>query len=215
MDNSLHSLGSDTTGDRRIPPSFDWTERDIERLRKMLERGFSFRRIGVEIGCGRNSAIGKAHRLGLSSTYGRVEWTPAVLAQLRELHGSGLSAAATARAMKLPQRAVHHKAKQFGLTFRRTRTMSLRAPRPQLTVPRMVRTPEGNMITVLDPELPQERQIETAPLNVALLDLEWDSCRWPYGTDSITFCGHRKLYGSSYCPAHKAMSVRGPRTSRN
>jgi len=65
---------------------------------------------------------------------------------------------------------------------------------------------------------------ETAPLRCAdvvprclsLLELECDDCRYPYGGDEegevITFCGHPRRSGSSYCAAHFDLSV-GPGTA--
>ena len=48
--------------------AFNWTEENIEKLKKMLAKGMSSRQIGEELGgISRNSVIGKAHRLGLST----------------------------------------------------------------------------------------------------------------------------------------------------
>lgn len=43
-----------------------WTDERIALLRKLVDDGLSCRLIGLELGCSRNSIIGKAHRLGLS-----------------------------------------------------------------------------------------------------------------------------------------------------
>ena len=44
------------------------------------------------------------------------------------------------------------------------------------------------------------------PRHLALVDLEPGDCRYPYGGDEegepITFCGHPRREGSSYCLAH-------------
>lgn len=55
------------------------------------------------------------------------------------------------------------------------------------------------------------RAAEATPLHLKLLDLKSTSCRWPYGDTDFTFCGCEIAPDSSYCPAHKALSVR-PRT---
>jgi hypothetical protein len=48
---------------------------------------------------------------------------------------------------------------------------------------------------------------EVEPLNVELLDLHEQSCRWPVTTElPHLFCGHTKQAGSSYCPHHHARS---------
>jgi GcrA cell cycle regulator len=52
----------------------------------------------------------------------------------------------------------------------------------------------------------QLRCVAITPRHVALVDLEPSDCRYPYGGDAegepITFCGHPRREGSSYCLAH-------------
>jgi hypothetical protein len=49
----------------RFTKTIEWDERKVSILRSMLAEGASFREIGGVIGCSRNAALGKAHRLGL------------------------------------------------------------------------------------------------------------------------------------------------------
>ncbi len=55
-------------------------------------------------------------------------------------------------------------------------------------------------------EMPQLRSVDIAPRHLALVDLEPGDCRYPYGGDgegeAITFCGHPRREGSSYCTPH-------------
>jgi len=44
---------------------FEWTPARIEQLKAGITDGKSFAVIGAELGCGRNAAIGKAHRMKL------------------------------------------------------------------------------------------------------------------------------------------------------
>jgi len=59
------------------------------------------------------------------------------------------------------------------------------------------------------------RCVEIVPRHLALVDLEPGDCRYPYGGDeedeAITFCGHPKRPGASYCTAHFHLT-RGPGT---
>ena len=62
-------------------------------------------------------------------------------------------------------------------------------------------------IPVFDPaEMPKLRCVEIVPRHLALVDLEPGDCRYPYGGDeegeAITFCGHARHPGSSYCVSH-------------
>ena len=50
------------------------------------------------------------------------------------------------------------------------------------------------------------RCVEIVPRHLSLVELERRDCRYPYGGDAegeaITFCGHRRRVGSSYCGPH-------------
>jgi GcrA cell cycle regulator len=50
------------------------------------------------------------------------------------------------------------------------------------------------------------RCVEILPRHLSLVELEPGDCRYPYGGDAegeaITFCGHRRRLGSSYCAPH-------------
>jgi GcrA cell cycle regulator len=50
------------------------------------------------------------------------------------------------------------------------------------------------------------RCVEILPRHLSLVELEPGDCRYPYGGDAegeaITFCGHRRRVGSSYCAPH-------------
>ena len=54
------------------------------------------------------------------------------------------------------------------------------------------------------------RCVEVEPRHLSLIDLERGDCRYPYGGDSegeaITFCGHPRRPGSSYCTPHFHLS---------
>jgi len=60
------------------------------------------------------------------------------------------------------------------------------------------------------------RCVGVRPRLVPLIELERGDCRYPYGGDkegeAISFCGHPRLHGSSYCAPH-AKLTRGPGTA--
>ena len=62
-------------------------------------------------------------------------------------------------------------------------------------------------------DLPKLRCVDIEPRHLSLLQLEAGDCRYPYGGDedgeAITFCGHPKREGESYCQAHFHLT-RGP-----
>lgn len=51
------------------------------------------------------------------------------------------------------------------------------------------------------------RCVEIEPLHLSLMQLEAGNCRWPYGEDQITFCGHPQFDPSSYCGGHFFLSI--------
>jgi GcrA cell cycle regulator len=54
------------------------------------------------------------------------------------------------------------------------------------------------------------RCVDIEPRHLSLNELERDDCRYPYGGDgeneAITFCGHPRRPGSSYCSPHFHLS---------
>jgi GcrA cell cycle regulator len=62
----------------------------------------------------------------------------------------------------------------------------------------------------------QLRCVEIEPRHLSLMELERGDCRYPYGGDeadqTITFCGHPRRKGSSYCTPHFNLT-RGPGTA--
>src|ERR1700687_5321925 len=66
-------------------------------------------------------------------------------------------------------------------------------------------------------EAPKLRCVEVVPpRHLSLVDLEPGDCRYPYGGDkegeAITFCGHPRRQGSSYCAPHFHLTC-GPGTA--
>jgi GcrA cell cycle regulator len=59
-------------------------------------------------------------------------------------------------------------------------------------------------------EPPELRCAEVEPRHLVLIELEHGDCRYPYGGgeegEAITFCGHPRCPGSSYCTPHFLLS---------
>jgi len=92
-----------------------------------------------------------------------------------------------------------------------------KAKAPRLHQARERHAPElGRQMPVLErTDAPKLRCVEILPRRLALVDLEPGDCRYPYGGDeegeAITFCGHPRRQGSSYCAPHFHLT-RGPGT---
>lgn len=147
-------------------------------------------------------------------------WEEAHSAALRDYLDKGLSFSEIARALNL----------QFGTAYTRNATIG-RARRVGLSVPlrppsdsvmNAARRPDARRIcqsrarkvahvpprlsTVERAAALQLRCVAITPRHLALVDLEANDCRYPYGGeldgDPITFCGHPRHEGSSYCLSH-------------
>jgi GcrA cell cycle regulator len=147
-------------------------------------------------------------------------WVEAHSVALREYLDKGLSFSEIARALN----------QQFGTAYTRNAAIG-RARRLGLSVP--LRPPSDSVMgspkrpdakrlrelrarkvghvppkpsTVERAAALQLRCVAITPRHLALVDLEANDCRYPYGGDAegdpITFCGHPRHEGSSYCLSH-------------
>ncbi|MCA1455298.1 hypothetical protein I6F35_19105 [Bradyrhizobium sp. BRP22] len=152
-------------------------------------------------------------------------WAPEHSDALREYFAQGMSFAKIAKAINArfntdyTRSAAIGRARRLGLTT----SGSLPPAPPRLTpVPQLNRSSERREceprsiefrwpMPVFEKAPPVElRCVEIEPRHLSLVELEHGDCRYPYGGDSdgepITFCGHRRRPGSSYCTAHFDLS---------
>ena len=91
-----------------------------------------------------------------------------------------------------------------------------KAPRPKKRPTRHVPELSRPIPVRTRAEAPKLRCVEIAPRHLSLIELEAGDCRYPYGGDeegeAITFCGHPRREGSSYCTPHFHLT-RGPGTA--
>ena len=146
-------------------------------------------------------------------------WEEAHSVALRELVEKGLSFAEIARALNqrfgtaYTRNAAIGRARRLGLSTPQTPGAGgvFAAPRKpdarKLVEKRariLFRSPK--LTTLERAAVLQLRCVAITPRHLSLVDLEPDDCRYPYGGDiegePITFCGHRRREGSSYCPSH-------------
>jgi GcrA cell cycle regulator len=147
-------------------------------------------------------------------------WEDAHSVLLRELVEKGLAFSDVARALN----------ERFGTAYTRNAAIG-RARRMGLSTPasagpagvfaaprkpdarkicqrraRILATPVPPRSTLERAAVLQLRCVAVAPRHLSLIELEAGDCRYPYGGDAegepITFCGHPRREGSSYCPSH-------------
>lgn len=113
---------------------------------------------------------------------------------------------------------------KFGTAYTRNaalgrgKRMGLRAPErpkrpPRAKIPQAPKRPECNAAKPVQAAAAPERAapvklrcVGISPRLLSLAELDASECRYPYGGDKenepITFCGHPRLPGSSYCAPH-------------
>lgn len=158
-------------------------------------------------------------------------WAPEHCDALREYLAKGMSFSQTAAAINAKfntaysRNAAIGRARRLGLSSPNRPTDSPghwpklppKAKKRRLQKPRERHAPEFMRKTPAfeHVETPRLRCVEIVPRHLRLVDLEPADCRYPYGGDeegeAITFCGHPRRQGSSYCTPHFHLT-RGPGT---
>jgi GcrA cell cycle regulator len=172
----------------------NWEEAHSTALRDYVEKGMTFSEIARALNerfgtaYSRNAAIGRARRMGLASPErAGGEKRPNAAKQpdmrwLRQLHAKSRAKIQTKSPTKSP-------------------TKSLAGPVPSSIPKPLVKRSTFERAAEL-----QLRCVAITPKHLALIDLEEGDCRYPYGGDAdnepITFCGHPRREGSSYCTSH-------------
>ena len=137
----------------------DWTqERDAE-LRRLWAAGYPGREIGRRLGCSKNAAIGRAHRLKLplrvaaiSATITR-PWTEEEDNRLRQIYGGHLNTTEIAERFGRTASSVRYRAVQLGLVLKRGSA----AHRARLSDARRVSPPPGPRVTKTSAAPPSAR----------------------------------------------------------
>jgi GcrA cell cycle regulator len=145
-------------------------------------------------------------------------WTPEHSEALREHLANGMSFSEVVRAINAKFRTIYSRSAAIG----RAKRMGIAGPerpydfpnpppkarRPTLDRPRERYIPHlMRRIPILErEETTKLRCVEIDPRHLSLLDLKPGDCRYPYGGEeegeAITFCGHPRRPGSSYCGPH-------------
>ncbi len=158
-------------------------------------------------------------------------WPPEHSEALRAYLARGMSYSESADAINAKFGTAYSRSAAIG----RARRMGLAGPErpkdslkhwptrpPKAKAPRLDRPRERHVPEFMPPmpvferaEAPRLRCVEIVPRRLSLVELEPGDCRYPYGGDedgeAITFCGHPRREGSSYCAPHFHLT-RGPGT---
>jgi len=151
-------------------------------------------------------------------------WAPEHSDALRELVAKGLSYSEAARAINsrfntsYSRSAALGRARRLGLTADDRRKPSMPTEPADLRDTGVPRAGDFKTLALPWPTAPVFKEIKPLklrcvaiePRHLSLIELERGDCRYPYGGDeegeAITFCGHPRQAGSSYCTPHFHLS---------
>jgi GcrA cell cycle regulator len=155
------------------------------------------------------------------------DWTEGQSEALREYVAKGMSYSAIAAAINatfktsFSRNAALSRARRMGLggTGRPERpqpSLKVSPPAPCRTIERGATELPWRAPSFKSMAMPKLRCADVVPRHLSLVDLECGDCRYPYGGDvegeAITFCGHPRRTGSSYCAVHFDLTI-GPGTA--
>ena len=147
-------------------------------------------------------------------------WAPEHSGALREFVAKGMSYSEAAQAINsrfntsYSRSAALGRARRLGLTADERRKPSIPATPADLRDNAVPRASNFKGLALPWPTAPVFKEIKPIklrcvaiePRHLSLIELERDDCRYPYGGDeegeAITFCGHPRRPGSSYCTPH-------------
>jgi GcrA cell cycle regulator len=146
------------------------------------------------------------------------DWAPAHSDALREYLAKGMSYSEIADAINAKFKTAYSRSAALGRA-KRMGLGGLDQPREGVTPPPGAKPPQVRRLReryaaeFIRPkpifertETVKLRCVEINPRHLSLGELERGDCRYPYGGDeegeAITFCGHPRRAGSSYCAPH-------------
>lgn len=172
-----------------------WTDERVELLKKLWADGHSASQIAAQLGgVSRNAVIGKVHRLKLS---GRAKSAPSGAPKVKRNSGPRPSS---------PTRSGYSANRGGGGGNAVSRPMTSANHAVGATMVKGEMTPvsyaEAYSRPIEDIVVPISKQ-------VALIDLNEDTCKWPQGdplTEDFHFCGHQAEESSPYCKYHSKLA---------
>jgi len=186
-----------------------WTPKQDQRLAELRSEGLSSEQIGKRLGFSKNAVIGRAMRIDLPSkgnpTEG-IDWSDAMLMQLRQFRAEGHSVPAIARRVGVTYAQARKKIDYLNLPKVYVRHTERRPKTP----------PELLELECLARQVARERE-DTAPVRGRALDplVKYDGCMWPVSSgrpwlfctnarEIGVYCAHHHMIGSAGKPEPKA-----------
>lgn len=159
----------------------NWTDKKIEKLKKLWEKGLSTAEIGKKLDFSKNAIVGKVHRLGLSNRTSPIKSTPKIVKKNTEV----LSETKTKSSVKKTLKPVE---------------TSLKTVKKE---PSYVAKNESANISKVS------LKNKKTSSGLSLLELTSDLCCWPIddiNSENFHFCGKKVFKNKPYCLEHCAIA---------
>lgn len=179
MRNSLWDDSSYYRPSYEPPPSHEWTDGEVERLRELWAEGLSAGQIAAKMGMSRNAILGKRFRLSLPKR-------------------------ADANVARMKREARERKDRER----RDRRNKEMREKRAAAAAGRRKPNPEGLPYKADPRPLRVSAWVAIDNREpIPLLQLNDHTCKWPIDHEGRTlFCGAHSETGTPYCDHHRALA---------
>ena len=159
----------------------NWTDKKIERLKKLWEKGLSTAEIGKKLDFSKNAIVGKVHRLGLSNRTSPIKTSSQTV-------------------KKEVKNSVETKVKNV---VKKTTKSLETSPKSQKKENLQIQKNESVKVSKVS------LKNKKASAGLSLLELTSDLCCWPIddiNSENFHFCGKKVFKNKPYCLEHCAIA---------
>lgn len=193
-----------------------WTDAMVEKLKELWSQGVTTGEIGKRLGISKNSIVGKVHRLGLEGRPSPIkkssDETPAVKDKKTSKKAEKkVQEAPIKTEVKKEKSPVSTKKEKNKEPKNETKAQTTPVAPKKNTVKVDSQIEEDDIKLIKSLEVKSEKDYQKE--NIALIELDNHTCRWPLGDPKdpdFHFCGRKVKTGQTYCEEHSAIAYVKP-----
>lgn len=189
----------------------NWTDERVEMLKKLWAEGLSASQIAAKMGgVSRNAVIGKVHRLKLSA---RAKSTKSNGPKVKRAAPAGASSGRSSFGGSASSSGGGSSTSAMG-SYGGGRS----APSTTHSVGATALKQDSELVAFAErDQRPIEDVVVPIPLKLKLVDINENTCKWPFGdplAGEFYFCGHGSGDSSPYCAYHSKLAFQQPHERR-
>ena len=170
-----------------------WTDKKIEKLKILWEKGIPTAEIGKRLDFSKNAIVGKVHRLGLSNRNSPIKTS-----------SSSVEKTKSVATKKIQEEKTQHSKK--------TKVYQEKIEKKESVIKTEIKLkPVQKNESQKNTEVVKSKK--TSSEGVSLIELTSDRCCWPVddaNSDEFHFCGKKVFKNKPYCLEHCAMAYTSP-----